>query len=117
MGEGCGGGEPKKGGTHQQPASPGPPPPPNLAAPEAHARPCHFPHHTLTPTAAAAAHLSPIPSGFGIFESKVRKARKGRNPKTGATIQIAAKSYPAFTAGKTFKDRVAGAGEGGEDVE
>ena len=96
---------------------PRPPPPPNLAAPEAHARPCHFPHHTLTPTAAAAAHLSPIPSGFGIFESKVRKARKGRNPKTGATIQIAAKSYPAFTAGKTFKDRVAGAGEGGEDVE
>jgi nucleoid DNA-binding protein len=31
----------------------------------------------------------------------------GRNPKTGAELQIAAKKYPAFTAGKTFKDKVA----------
>ena len=50
--------------------------------------------------------LSP-PPGFGIFERKERAARVGRNPKTGAELQIKAKKYPAFTAGKTFKDRVA----------
>jgi nucleoid DNA-binding protein len=46
-------------------------------------------------------------SGFGSFESRHRKARTGRNPATGATIQIAAKKYPAFKAAKGFKDRVA----------
>ncbi len=45
--------------------------------------------------------------GFGTFESRHRAARSGRNPATGATIQIAAKNVPAFKAGKGLKDRVA----------
>ena len=36
-----------------------------------------------------------------------RKARVGRNPATGAQIQIPAKNYPFFRAGKTLKERVA----------
>ena len=44
--------------------------------------------------------------GFGTFETKKRAAREGRNPKTGATIKIAASKYPAFSAGKAFKDKV-----------
>ena len=44
--------------------------------------------------------------GFGSFESRKRKARTGRNPQTGATIKIAAKTVPAFSAGKKFKDAV-----------
>ena len=44
--------------------------------------------------------------GFGTFETKTRGAREGRNPKTGETIKIAASKYPAFTAGKAFKDAV-----------
>lgn len=46
--------------------------------------------------------------GFGTFEAKKRAARTGHNPKTGETIQIAAKTVPAFIAGKTFKDKVNG---------
>ncbi|MDD5720182.1 MAG: HU family DNA-binding protein [Candidatus Krumholzibacteria bacterium] len=45
-------------------------------------------------------------TGFGTFERRARKARQGRNPQTGATIMIAAAKYPAFAAGKAFKDRV-----------
>ncbi len=44
--------------------------------------------------------------GFGTFESRKRKARTGRNPQTGAAIKIAAKTVPAFSAGKKFKDAV-----------
>ncbi len=44
--------------------------------------------------------------GFGTFEAKTRAAREGRNPKTGATIKIAASKYPAFSAGKAFKDKL-----------
>ena len=44
--------------------------------------------------------------GFGSFEARKRAARKGRNPQTGATIKIAAKTVPAFSAGKKFKDAV-----------
>lgn len=44
--------------------------------------------------------------GFGKFSTKRRKARQGRNPSTGATIQIAAKTYPHFAAAKGLKDRV-----------
>ncbi len=46
-------------------------------------------------------------TGFGTFETRRRGARTGRNPATGATIQIAAKKYPAFKAAKGLKDRVA----------
>jgi DNA-binding protein HU-beta len=45
--------------------------------------------------------------GFGTFEPRDRKAREGRNPSTGATIQIPAVTAPAFSAGKGFKDMVA----------
>ena len=45
--------------------------------------------------------------GFGSFERKRRGARKGRNPRTGQTINIKAKNYPAFSPGKGFKDKVA----------
>ncbi len=46
-------------------------------------------------------------TGFGTFRTRKMKARKGRNPQTGATIQIAAKRVPKFTAGKALKDGVA----------
>ena len=44
--------------------------------------------------------------GFGTFESRKRAARTGRNPQTGAVIKIAAKTVPAFSAGKKFKEIV-----------
>jgi DNA-binding protein HU-beta len=44
--------------------------------------------------------------GFGSFSVSHRKARTGRNPQTGATIQIGAKNVPKFTAGKALKDAV-----------
>jgi DNA-binding protein HU-beta len=44
--------------------------------------------------------------GFGTFESRKRAARNGRNPQTGAAIKIKAKTVPAFTAGKRFKELV-----------
>jgi len=45
-------------------------------------------------------------TGFGTFERRARKARTGRNPQTGEALKIAAAKYPAFVAGKSFKDRV-----------
>lgn len=42
--------------------------------------------------------------GFGTFTITKRKARKGRNPRTGETIKIAASKLPKFSAGKSFKD-------------
>jgi DNA-binding protein HU-beta len=44
--------------------------------------------------------------GFGTFSVSKRKARTGRNPQTGATIKIAARKVPKFSAGKAFKDAV-----------
>jgi DNA-binding protein HU-beta len=44
--------------------------------------------------------------GFGTFEPKERKAREGRNPKTGETIQIPAARVPTFSAGKAFREAV-----------
>lgn len=46
--------------------------------------------------------------GFGTFESRERQAREGRNPSTGQAITIPATTVPAFSAGKLFKDKVAG---------
>jgi len=45
-------------------------------------------------------------TGFGTFSVSKRKARTGRNPRTGATIQIAATKTPKFKAGKVFKEAV-----------
>ena len=45
-------------------------------------------------------------TGFGTFEAKHRKARMGRNPRTGQAIHIAATKTPAFRAGKGLKDAI-----------
>ncbi|PCI36842.1 MAG: DNA-binding protein HU [Rhodospirillaceae bacterium] len=45
-------------------------------------------------------------TGFGSFSVANRAARQGRNPQTGATIQIAASKQPKFKAGKGLKDSV-----------
>ncbi|MEM7769191.1 MAG: HU family DNA-binding protein [Cyanobacteria bacterium P01_E01_bin.6] len=44
--------------------------------------------------------------GFGTFEPRDRKAREGRNPKTGEALTIPATTVPAFSAGKLFKEKV-----------
>ncbi len=44
--------------------------------------------------------------GFGTFSVSKRKARKGRNPRTGETITIKATKAPKFTSGKAFKEAV-----------
>ncbi len=44
--------------------------------------------------------------GFGTFKTVKREARKGRNPQTGAEMEIEAKKVPKFIAGKTLKDAV-----------
>ena len=41
--------------------------------------------------------------GFGSFSVRKRKARTGRNPQTGATIQKSARKVPAFTPGAELK--------------
>ena len=45
-------------------------------------------------------------TGFGTFEPRQRKARMGRNPKTGEELEIPASVTPAFKVGKAFKERV-----------
>jgi len=45
-------------------------------------------------------------AGLGIFQAKTRAGRTGRNPRTGATIQIKAMRVPKFRASKTLKDAV-----------
>lgn len=45
-------------------------------------------------------------AGLGIFEAKTRAGRTGRNPRTGAMIQIKAMKVPKFRASKTLKDAV-----------
>jgi DNA-binding protein HU-beta len=44
--------------------------------------------------------------GFGTFKVVERKARRGRNPQTGAQIYIDARKVPRFVAGKALKDAV-----------
>ncbi len=45
-------------------------------------------------------------SGFGTFSVSHRKARAGRNPQTGETIQIPASKVPVFKAGKRLKEAI-----------
>ena len=59
---------------------------------------------TITKTVAAGEKVT-IP-GFGTFERRERSARTGRNPQTGAEIQIAASKVPGFKAGASFKSAV-----------
>ena len=44
--------------------------------------------------------------GFGTFKVSARSARTGRNPRTGASIDIPASKVPVFKAGKKLKDTV-----------
>jgi DNA-binding protein HU-beta len=44
--------------------------------------------------------------GFGTWKCKQREARKGRNPQTGATIDIPARNAVTFSSGKALKDAV-----------
>jgi DNA-binding protein HU-beta len=46
--------------------------------------------------------------GFGAFAVRDSAARSGRNPRTGETIQIAARRTPTFKVGKELRDRVNG---------
>lgn len=43
---------------------------------------------------------------FGIFVTKAYRARDGRNPRTGASIHVAAKRLPAFKAGKLLRESI-----------
>jgi DNA-binding protein HU-beta len=45
-------------------------------------------------------------TGFGTFSVGNRKARTGRNPRTGEEIQISASKTPKFTPGKALKEAV-----------
>jgi integration host factor subunit beta len=44
--------------------------------------------------------------GFGVFSPKIRGARKGRNPKTGAEVQVAQKVIAFFKTGKEMRARL-----------
>lgn len=46
--------------------------------------------------------------GFGTFTTAKRKARTGRNPQTGKTIKIPARTVPVFRAGALLKDAAKG---------
>lgn len=46
--------------------------------------------------------------GFGTFKTVERQARKGRNPQTGAEMEIAGKKVPKFIPGKNLKDAIGG---------
>lgn len=45
-------------------------------------------------------------AGFGMFSTKARAGRQGRNPRTGESIEIAASTVPSFKAGKGLRDAV-----------
>ena len=45
-------------------------------------------------------------AGLGIFSTKMRPARQGRNPRTGESIQIPAMRVPKFRAAKALKEAV-----------
>jgi len=50
---------------------------------------------------------------FGSFVVRQRRAREGRNPKTGEMIKIPARKVPAFVAGKSLKEAVTGGAKKG----
>jgi DNA-binding protein HU-beta len=59
-----------------------------------------------TIVSAVAADRSVTLSGFGTFEPRERKARTGRNPRTGVAVPIPPRIVPAFRPGSSFKDAV-----------
>jgi len=44
--------------------------------------------------------------GFGAFSTRARTARTGRNPRTGASVAVAAKRVPYFKPGKEMRERL-----------
>ena len=54
--------------------------------------------------------------GFGSFRTRSRKARRGRNPRTGDAIQVPAKKVPFFAAGEVLRKKVASAKRGETEV-
>ena len=44
--------------------------------------------------------------GFGAFSTRDREARKGRNPRTGAAVDVSAKRVPYFKPGKEMRERL-----------
>jgi DNA-binding protein HU-beta len=50
-------------------------------------------------------------AGFGVFESRARAARLGRNPRTGESVAVPATTVPAFRPGTGFRQAVAGIAE------
>jgi len=44
--------------------------------------------------------------GFGAFSTREREARKGRNPRTGAAVDVGAKRVPYFKPGKEMRERL-----------
>jgi integration host factor subunit beta len=48
--------------------------------------------------------------GFGAFSVKKREARTGRNPRTGASVEVEEKYVPFFKTGKALRDRLNGGG-------
>ncbi len=46
--------------------------------------------------------------GFGSFRIRFRRAKEGRNPKTGETVQVPPKKVPFFKAGKEMREMVDG---------
>jgi len=49
--------------------------------------------------------------GFGAFSAKVRSARMGRNPRTGAQVAVRHKRIPFFKTGKEMRERLNSTGE------
>ncbi|MEX0690980.1 MAG: HU family DNA-binding protein [Gemmatimonadales bacterium] len=45
-------------------------------------------------------------TGFGVFQTRERAAREGRNPRTGEAVKIAAAKVPTFRAGQALKDAI-----------
>ncbi|MBI2357776.1 MAG: integration host factor subunit beta [Deltaproteobacteria bacterium] len=54
--------------------------------------------------------------GFGSFVVKHRRAREGRNPKSGVMVSVSAKRVPFFKVGKELRLRVDGKGAGGKET-
>ena len=46
--------------------------------------------------------------GFGAFSTREREARKGRNPRTGESVEVPAKKVPYFKPGKEMRERLNG---------
>ena len=55
-------------------------------------------------------------AGFGVFESRARAARTGRNPRTGESVAVPATTVPAFRPGTGFRNAVAGVAEAPADT-